>query len=203
MCFAGQWTLARLLIRQLHAVISEDGGSQQVSNIQIPAAGSSAWLMAVNWGAVPSQPLSAASSSVHRNATSPEELMALEFLFRIFKWTTRVSRWKSRVVMLPNLSSLAPEGCPPIPPNTTKLASRRLSVSSGGCSNVVIYTYHNIAGLVQERRNSSALAMELRLSCTNPSIYRHRIKVETMPLALSSLSIAYRTFVSIKLMLIV
>ena len=24
-------------------------------------------------------------------------------------------------------------------------------------------------GLVQERRNSSALAMELRLSCTNPS----------------------------------
>ena len=27
-------------------------------------------------------------------------------------------------------------------------------------------------GLVQERRNSSALAMELRLSCTNPSICR-------------------------------
>ena len=27
-----------------------------------------------------------------------------------------------------------------------------------------------IDGLVQERRNSSALAMELRLSCTNPSI---------------------------------
>ena len=26
-------------------------------------------------------------------------------------------------------------------------------------------------GLAQERRNSSALAMELRLSCTNPSIY--------------------------------
>ena len=26
-----------------------------------------------------------------------------------------------------------------------------------------------IDGLVQERRNSSALAMELRLSCTNPS----------------------------------
>ena len=26
-------------------------------------------------------------------------------------------------------------------------------------------------GLVQERRNSSALAMELRLSCTNPAIY--------------------------------
>ena len=29
-----------------------------------------------------------------------------------------------------------------------------------------------IDGSVQERRNSSALAMELRLSCTNPSIYR-------------------------------
>ena len=27
----------------------------------------------------------------------------------------------------------------------------------------------NIDGLVQERRNSIALAMELRLSCTNPS----------------------------------
>ena len=29
----------------------------------------------------------------------------------------------------------------------------------------------HIDGLVQERRNSSALAMELRLACTNPSIY--------------------------------
>ena len=29
----------------------------------------------------------------------------------------------------------------------------------------------DIDGLVQERRNSSALAMELRLSCTNTSIY--------------------------------
>ena len=29
----------------------------------------------------------------------------------------------------------------------------------------------NIDGLVQERRNSSALAMELRLSCINPSIF--------------------------------
>ena len=31
--------------------------------------------------------------------------------------------------------------------------------------------YYNINGLVQERRNSSASAMELCLSCTNPSIY--------------------------------
>ena len=28
-------------------------------------------------------------------------------------------------------------------------------------------------GLVQERRNYSALAMELHLSCTNPSNYAH------------------------------
>ena len=32
-----------------------------------------------------------------------------------------------------------------------------------------------IDGLVQERRNSSALAMELRLSCTNPSIWQRKI----------------------------
>ena len=30
--------------------------------------------------------------------------------------------------------------------------------------------FHDIDGLVQERRNSSALAMELRLSCINPLI---------------------------------
>ena len=34
---------------------------------------------------------------------------------------------------------------------------------------------HYIDGLVQERRNSSALAMELRFSCTNPSIYNARL----------------------------
>ena len=34
-----------------------------------------------------------------------------------------------------------------------------------------IYTAADIDGLVQGRRNSSALAMGLRLSCTNPSIY--------------------------------
>ena len=34
----------------------------------------------------------------------------------------------------------------------------------------------HIDGLVQERRNSSALAMELRLSCTNPSIYQFPCK---------------------------
>ena len=40
-------------------------------------------------------------------------------------------------------------------------------------SNIVqILGNRNIDGLVQERRNSSALAMELCLSCTNPSIRR-------------------------------
>ena len=33
----------------------------------------------------------------------------------------------------------------------------------------------HIDGLVQERRNSSALAMELRLSCINPSIWFHMV----------------------------
>ena len=33
-----------------------------------------------------------------------------------------------------------------------------------------IYMSYNIDGLVQGRRNSSALAMELCLSCINPSI---------------------------------
>ena len=34
----------------------------------------------------------------------------------------------------------------------------------------VINLKHCIDGLVQERQNSSALAMELRLSCTHPSV---------------------------------
>ena len=32
-------------------------------------------------------------------------------------------------------------------------------------------TQYSIYGLVQERRNSSASAMELRLSCSNPSVW--------------------------------
>ena len=46
------------------------------------------------------------------------------------------------------------------PLNPTTLLKLFMSMSS----------LHYIDGLVQERRNSSALAMELRLSCTNPSI---------------------------------
>ena len=34
----------------------------------------------------------------------------------------------------------------------------------------IMSQHQYIDGLVQERRNSSALAMELRLTCTNPSI---------------------------------
>ena len=36
---------------------------------------------------------------------------------------------------------------------------------------IVGHRWHHFDGLVQERRNSSALAMELRLSCTDPLIY--------------------------------
>ena len=36
----------------------------------------------------------------------------------------------------------------------------------------------HINGLVQERRNSIANVLELRLSCTNPSIYRYAQQIE-------------------------
>ena len=46
----------------------------------------------------------------------------------------------------------------------------------------------HINGLVQERRNSSALAMELRLSCTNPAIYDNNPGLDnsTGPITLSN-----------------
>ena len=34
----------------------------------------------------------------------------------------------------------------------------------------VLYVFYNIDELVQEKRNSFANALELRLSCTNPSL---------------------------------
>ena len=43
-------------------------------------------------------------------------------------------------------------------------------------------TIIDIDGLLQERRNSSALAMELRLSCTNPSICSSFIDMERLSL---------------------
>ena len=39
------------------------------------------------------------------------------------------------------------------------------------CSEGIQYHIYYIDGLVQERRNYSALALELRISCTNPPIY--------------------------------
>ena len=56
------------------------------------------------------------------------------------------------------------------------LASGRASLDNTKVVNIPELSQHqanagNIDGLVQERRNSSALAMELPLSCTDPSIY--------------------------------
>ena len=39
----------------------------------------------------------------------------------------------------------------------------------------------NIDGLVQKRRNSSVLAMELRFFCTNPSIYATQTCCQSWP----------------------
>ena len=50
-----------------------------------------------------------------------------------------------------------------------RLSSDMVSVISDMPDDNLVIT--NSDGLVQERRNSSELAMELRLSCTNPSIY--------------------------------
>ena len=46
-----------------------------------------------------------------------------------------------------------------------------LNLVSSGCivAGKLCYLQNQIDGLVQERRNSNALTMELRLSCTNPS----------------------------------
>ena len=48
--------------------------------------------------------------------------------------------------------------------------SNSVSLSIWILVNPVLISTDNIDGLAQERRNSSALAMELRLSCTNASI---------------------------------
>ena len=45
-------------------------------------------------------------------------------------------------------------------------------------SHWILLVYH-IDGLVQERRNSNASAMELRLSCTIPSIFSRKIQADT------------------------
>ena len=48
----------------------------------------------------------------------------------------------------------------------------RQDISSHGIElQFMQYSWHHIDGLGQEKRNSIALAMELRFSCTNPSIW--------------------------------
>ena len=47
---------------------------------------------------------------------------------------------------------------------------------------------HGLNGLVQEKRNSIASALELRLSCTNPSIYNRKIFCEIGHMSLLSLA---------------
>ena len=46
-------------------------------------------------------------------------------------------------------------------------------------------SFYEIDGLVQERRNSIANAMELRLSCTNPSKCKHLFTGQAMSALLS------------------
>ena len=56
-------------------------------------------------------------------------------------------------------------------------------------------TGRDIDGLVQKRRNTSALALGFRLSCTNPSIYRvctvHRKSVQTLDACFHTFSLYY------------
>ena len=51
-----------------------------------------------------------------------------------------------------------------------------------------MYVYVYIDGLVQERRNSIANTLELRLSCTSPSIYIYMLCVYTHTAVLFQLS---------------
>ena len=65
-----------------------------------------------------------------------------------------------------------PRGAPCYIPSCSRMDHPELEQ----CCQLWFYSYPILAfyidGLVQERRNSSALAMEWRLSCTNPSIFR-------------------------------
>ena len=47
-------------------------------------------------------------------------------------------------------------------------------ITSGSCWDFMVVSLHDINGLVQERRNSIANALELRLSCTNPGLVQER-----------------------------
>ena len=60
--------------------------------------------------------------------------------------------------------------------------SHWLGVSLESALLMVVWQLPYIDGLVQERRNSSALALELRLSCTKPSISaRHLWHILALP----------------------
>ena len=57
---------------------------------------------------------------------------------------------------------------------------------SYGHWNDKFFSQNNIDGLVQERRNSSALAMELHLSCTKALIYCDALGIKTIHWKLGS-----------------
>ena len=56
------------------------------------------------------------------------------------------------------------------PPSWHFVRGIHCMVNSPHTGPMTMETFHHVDGLVQERRNSSASAMELRLFCTNPSM---------------------------------
>ena len=56
-------------------------------------------------------------------------------------------------------------------PTWTERPRNDLGEGGGGGVRVCLSSSRHFDGLVQERRKASALAMELRLSCTKPSIF--------------------------------
>ena len=90
-------------------------------------------------------------------------LWNLFLLVESLAWSCILSRWRGNEVSSP-LS-------PPLSHSLTHL-SLTLTLILTHCQTHSRYTHSlvHIDGLVQERRNSSASAMELYLSCTNPSI---------------------------------
>ena len=51
---------------------------------------------------------------------------------------------------------------------------------------LIVANLPHIDGLVQERRNSIGISLELRLSCTNPSIWCHIISLDQLKYGLIS-----------------
>ena len=67
------------------------------------------------------------------------------------------------------------------------------------CQFITELAYHHIGGLVQERRNSIANALELRLSCTNPSIWMQSRKLSVTHWGYRQVSNISRTLVGNKI----